>query len=30
MFKMKFDIPDTPVVTVQTTEGRGFTPDEVA
>jgi hypothetical protein len=30
MFKMQFDMTDTPVVTVQTTEGRGFTPDEVA
>jgi hypothetical protein len=30
MFKMQFEMADTPVVTVQTTEGRGFTPDEVA
>ena len=30
MFEMKFDMPDTPVVSVQTTEGRGFTPEEVA
>jgi hypothetical protein len=30
MFKMQFEMTDTPVVTVQTTEGRGFTPDEVA
>jgi hypothetical protein len=30
MFKMQLDMTDTPVVTVQTTEGRGFTPDEVA
>ena len=30
MFKMQFEMTDTPIVTVQTTEGRGFTPDEVA
>jgi hypothetical protein len=30
MFKLNLDMTDTPVVTVQTTEGRGFTPDEVA
>jgi hypothetical protein len=30
MFKMQFEMTDAPVVTVQTTEGRGFTPDEVA
>ena len=30
MFEMKFDMPSTPVVSVQTTEGRGFTPEEVA
>ena len=30
MFKMDFQVPDTPIVTVETTEGRGFTPDEVA
>jgi len=30
MFKLNFELPDVPVVTVQTTEGRGFTPDEVA
>jgi len=27
---LKFDIPETPLVQVQTTEGRGFTPEEVA
>ena len=27
---LKFDIPATPLVQVQTTEGRGFTPEEVA
>ena len=27
---MDFQVPDTPIVTVETTEGRGFTPDEVA
>lgn len=30
MFKMQFEMTDAPVVTVQTTKGRGFTPDEVA
>jgi hypothetical protein len=30
MFKMNFDLPDTPVVNVKTTEHRGFTPEEVA
>jgi deoxyxylulose-5-phosphate synthase len=30
MFKLNLDMTDTPVVTVQTTKGRGFTPDEVA
>lgn len=30
MFKMNFEMPSTPVVTVQTTKGRGFTPEEVA
>jgi hypothetical protein len=30
MFNIKFDIPNTPVVDVVTTENRGFTPDEVA
>lgn len=27
---LKFDIPETPLVQVHTTEGRGFTPEEVA
>jgi hypothetical protein len=27
---LKFDIPETPMVQVHTTEGRGFTPEEVA
>ena len=30
MFKLKFDVPDDPIVNVQTTNNRGFTPDEVA
>lgn len=30
MFKMNFDLPDTPVVNVKTTEHRGFTSEEVA
>lgn len=30
MFKMNFDLPDTPVINVKTTEHRGFTPEEVA
>lgn len=30
MFKMNFDLPDTPVVNVKATENRGFTPEEVA
>ena len=30
MFKMNFDLPDTPVVNVKTKEHRGFTPEEVA
>jgi phytoene dehydrogenase-like protein len=30
MFKMDFQVPETPIVTVETTDGRGFTPDEVA
>ena len=30
MFKMNFDLPDTPIVNVKTTEHRGFTPEEVA
>jgi hypothetical protein len=27
---LKFDIPETPLVSVHTTENRGFTPEEVA
>lgn len=30
MFDLKLEVPDTPVVSVQTTDGRGFTPEEVA
>jgi len=30
MFKLQLDTPEEPIVTVHTTEGRGFTPDEVA
>jgi len=30
MFKLDLNVPETPVVNVQTTEGRGFTPEEVA
>lgn len=30
MFKLNLDISDEPIVKVHTTEGRGFTPDEVA
>ena len=30
MFKLNFDISDDPIVNVQTTQNRGFTPDEVA
>jgi len=30
MFKLDLNVPETPIVNVQTTEGRGFTPDEVA
>jgi hypothetical protein len=30
MFKLNLDMTDTPVVTVHTTENRGFTPEEVA
>ena len=30
MFKLNFDVPDDPIVNVQTTNNRGFTPDEVA
>ena len=27
---LKLDIPDSPLVKVHTTDGRGFTPEEVA
>ena len=30
MFKLNFDVPDDPIVNVQTTNNRGFSPDEVA
>jgi hypothetical protein len=30
MFKANLELPETPIVTVQTTQNRGFTPDEVA
>jgi hypothetical protein len=30
MFKADLELPETPIVTVQTTQNRGFTPDEVA
>jgi len=30
MFKLDLDVSDEPIVSVHTTEGRGFTPDEVA
>ena len=30
MFKFNIDIPKEPIVNIQTTENRGFTPDEVA
>jgi hypothetical protein len=30
MFKLNFEMPDEPVVKVHTTEGRGFSPEEVA
>ncbi len=30
MFKLDFNVPDDPIVNVQTTQNRGFTPDEVA
>ena len=28
MFKLNFDVPSDPIVNVQTTQNRGFTPDE--
>tara|TARA_R100000935_G_scaffold31102_1_gene51644 strand:- start:1490 stop:1783 length:294 start_codon:yes stop_codon:yes gene_type:complete len=30
MFKLDFNMPDQPVVSVHTTENRGFSPEEVA
>lgn len=30
MFTASMSLPETPVVTVHTTEGRGFTPEEIA
>lgn len=30
MFKADLKLPETPIVAVQTTQNRGFTPDEVA
>lgn len=30
MFKLDLNVPETPIVNVHTTEGRGFTPEEVA
>jgi hypothetical protein len=30
MFKFEVSVPEEPVVTVKTTENRGFSPDEVA
>ena len=30
MFKLNFDVPDDPIVKIQTTNNRGFSPDEVA
>ena len=30
MFKLDLKVPDDPIVNVQTTNNRGFTPDEVA
>ena len=30
MFKLNLEVPEEPIVKVHTTEGRGFTPDEVA
>lgn len=30
MFKLDLDVGEEPIVSVHTTEGRGFTPDEVA
>ena len=30
MFKLDLEVAEEPIVTVHTTDGRGFTPDEVA
>lgn len=30
MFKFQVDVPKDPIVSIQTTDKRGFTPDEVA
>ena len=30
MFKLNLEVSDEPIVKVHTTDGRGFTPDEVA
>ena len=30
MFELKLEVPQEPFVVVETTEGRGFTPEEVA
>ena len=30
MFKLDFNMPDQPMVSVQNTENRGFSPEEVA
>ena len=30
MFKLDFNVSDDPIVNVQTTQNRGFSPDEVA
>lgn len=30
MFQVSLNLPETPVVTVHTTQNRGFTPEEVA
>jgi hypothetical protein len=30
MFQVSLSLPETPVVTVRTTQNRGFTPEEVA
>lgn len=30
MFELKLEVPQKPFVVVETTEGRGFTPEEVA